>query len=60
MFISGGTDTLSLRISGTDPMVPPLNEILGIAKGLKELETNFVGEQERMKMSETPDTQIQT
>jgi hypothetical protein len=41
-------------------MVPPLNEILGIAKGLKELETNFVGEQERMKMSETPDTQIQT
>jgi hypothetical protein len=29
-------------------------------KGLKELETNFVGEQERMKMSETTDTQIQT
>jgi len=40
-------------------MVPPLNGILGIGKGLKELETNFVGEQETMKMSETTDTQIQ-
>ena len=60
MFISGGTDTLSLRISGTDSMVPPWNGILGIGKGLKELETNFVGEKEKMKMSETSDTQIQT
>jgi hypothetical protein len=41
-------------------MVPPLNGILGIGKGLKELETNFVGEKEKMKMSETSDTQIQT
>jgi len=40
-------------------MVPPLNGILGIGKGLKELETNFVGEQERMETSETTDTQIQ-
>jgi hypothetical protein len=41
-------------------MVPPWNGILGIGKGLTELETNFVGEQERMKVSETRDTQIQT
>jgi len=41
-------------------MVSPLNGILAIGKGLKELETSFVGEQERMKMSETTDTQIQT
>ena len=58
--ISGGTDTLSLRISGTDSIGSPLNGILGIGKGLKELETSFLARQERMKMSETTDTQIQT